>query len=1453
MKSRQNRKNARRQLALEQLQARELFSIDGSLFDSFIYLLPSLEPQKLAVVNDGIFPSDYSGDKRITQVAISRNGVETQISSDGKFVLYTLPPNPRLSDAVEVVIDDSIRMTLWITNPSTVVDKFDVVINSPAVGLDVLSNDYLQGMSGRITHVIDLQDGENATISPDGHSIYYSATGQKSGIRTLRYVVDGVLEGTIQIAVHNVVNDDTLDVIENSRDVPIFVLSNDQYVDNFPPGSYNVHRLASKITGVTNSTRGGTVRIAPDGQSVIYSTPANFQGADSFEYTVDDKFKARVQVNVTEPVFDNYFNILVDQKNVTLDVLANNHPGGGDGSEPRVITSTTSAKHGEIRIVQDGSKIEFTPEPGYTGYDHFEYFVGKHSANVTISVLPMVTEDYFWLNNDGPQELNVLQNDGGQPYGPLSPNDINLKITSVSSSQTGAQVQVSSDGKSILYSGGRGQDTLTYTVNNKYSANVHVYFRSWLSYDYFRIGENSGEQNLPVLSNDFWNQYIDGEMREYQGPRKITGVTILNSNSTIRVSEDGRSLLYKPAKDFYGADFIQYTVDGYLTADVTVSVVRYTRDDSYRITPDSGQSILPVLLNDSVNAISSSPRITNVIASSAGSSVSVSDDGKFIRYSPATGFVGTDRFTYYVNETQSATVEVIVQPSNYDSFDRFGSMAQFRDWMLGIALRNYQGTFGQEVPSYDGSFFYDSIANNHSDTNVQENGVDEADLIENDGKHLYLIRDHELVIAEAYPTESMKVLSKVAIPGSAIGIYLNGSRLSVVSRGSIPWPTYDHLSTVAGSFRNSGATYVSVFDVSDTKQPSLVQRTKLVGTDYTDSRQIENELYMVMTSPSLSLPQPLIVGNGFGSRHYEDQESYVQRITESFGAIVQELLPRFETYDGDGNLVRSGALLQPEEIFQPRNALDQQLLSIVRFDTHGSSPGVDQVLGSITGSNSVIYATKENLYVFDSEYSRDSTLVRQFAWNNHQVSFEAAGFVPGTVNRQFSADERAGALRLVTTANLPSTKDSTQWITENAIYILRRDGNLLEIVGSNQNLPMQSWVQGVRFSADRAIVSSGSPTDNPTIIDLSQPDSPRLLGSVPITGYDDYLQFIDSSHLLSIGKNTSGGVDSVMVTLYDATNLQQLKILGQYALHVPANSIASLDHHAFGWFAELGLLTLPIRRTVQTREDFDHDGYMESTVTNTHIELVALSIDIHAGRENSVKVAGRYETQSDIIRSAFIDDVLYIFTNDSLIAIGKSEFKLLAKVDLGQQLSFENGIESSIDIIELQNKVCETLARQLGVHKEEVLPVSVEPVRGSTLAEVSIVTRYGDDLQLFKTSSGSITSSQADFEFGSIQWQNSDNPLDINGDQQITPTDALLVINYLNRYGPHQLGNNQPLRAVNSAAIHPPVDSTGDGYLAATDALEIINYLNAIRTSVAPAAMMDDLDTKRKSKFTSNS
>ncbi len=75
-------------------------------------------------------------------------------------------------------------------------------------------------------------------------------------------------------------------------------------------------------------------------------------------------------------------------------------------------------------------------------------------------------------------------------------------------------------------------------------------------------------------------------------------------------------------------------------------------------------------------------------------------------------------------------------------------------------------------------------------------------------------------------------------------------------------------------------------------------------------------------------------------------------------------------------------------------------------------------------------------------------------------------------------------------------------------------------------------------------------------------------------------------------------------------------------------------------------------------------------------------------------------------------------------------------------------------------------------------------------------------------------------EQSSFEWQNPVEQHDVNGDQQVAPLDALLVINKLNTVGPHSLAG------LPAPVVPQYLDVNGDQFVSAIDALLIINRLN---------------------------
>ncbi len=119
----------------------------------------------------------------------------------------------------------------------------------------------------------------------------------------------------------------------------------------------------------------------------------------------------------------------------------------------------------------------------------------------------------------------------------------------------------------------------------------------------------------------------------------------------------------------------------------------------------------------------------------------------------------------------------------------------------------------------------------------------------------------------------------------------------------------------------------------------------------------------------------------------------------------------------------------------------------------------------------------------------------------------------------------------------------------------------------------------------------------------------------------------------------------------------------------------------------------------------------------------------------------------------------------------------------------------------------------------------VQDVYNLTQHDLSEAENYGELKQKFLD--------VADFN-PSSRWQCPIEPLDVNNSSQISPIDALLVINELGKYE----GGILP----QSGEVTNFVDTNGDGAVGPLDALLVINQLNVIaaNAAAAPMAAMSD-------------
>ncbi len=245
--------------------------------------------------------SDLDGDTlTLDSVTQPPNGT---VAIVGGQLVYTPNANFKGTDSFTYTVDDgnggtataTVSVTVEPVNDAPVaVDEAVTTSEDTPVTVDVLPND--ADVDGDTLTVTDVTQGTNGTVAIVGGQLVYTPNADSNGEDIFTYTVDDGQGGTdvatvtVRIVSVNDVPVAVDDAVSTAEDTPIDipVLNNDSDVDGD----------TLTVTAVTQGTN-GSVAIDPVTGKPVYTPNADFNGTDSFTYTVDDGFGATAMATVT--------------------------------------------------------------------------------------------------------------------------------------------------------------------------------------------------------------------------------------------------------------------------------------------------------------------------------------------------------------------------------------------------------------------------------------------------------------------------------------------------------------------------------------------------------------------------------------------------------------------------------------------------------------------------------------------------------------------------------------------------------------------------------------------------------------------------------------------------------------------------------------------------------------------------------------------------------------------------------------------------------------------------------------------------------------------------------------------------------------------------------------------------------------------------------------------------
>jgi hypothetical protein len=458
-----------------------------------------------------------------------------------------------------------------------------------------------------------------------------------------------------------------------------------------------------------------------------------------------------------------------------------------------------------------------------------------------------------------------------------------------------------------------------------------------------------------------------------------------------------------------------------------------------------------------------------------------------------------------------------------------------------------------------------------SATTVQVDGVDEADLVKYDGRHLFAMRPNPvptipeltsnmLTIARTNPgSAAVEVVVEFELIGEQSSLpqlyQLQSAQgateyLAAVSQKYLGWmqggPAIDVLAA------NPDRTRIQLLDVRDPANVSQAWEIEIDGW-LRASRKIGDTLYLVNSwRPRLSGLQ-LPVDSPQAKRANE------LRIRE---ARASELLPR--------HLAATDCVL-PADLGD--NDAYSDLVVITAIDLAGRRvTDVNCISTNVNG----VYVSHDSLYVGGQTVSIPEatfTVLHKFALHDGDVEYRASGIVSGQIgwqNASYYMDEHEGDLRIVTS---DFRLDGSR---VHRLHVLREaaDHELAAVAtlpNSQRSAPIGKpgeAVHSVRFLGDRGYIVTARIIDPLYVLDLSVPEDPVIAGTLEIPGVSTYLQPLGPTGtevLLGVGEqlDAQGIREGVKVELFDVRDILRPRSLGSHLFGKRGSSSeATADPHA---------------------------------------------------------------------------------------------------------------------------------------------------------------------------------------------------------------------------------------------------------------------------------------------------
>lgn len=532
-----------------------------------------------------------------------------------------------------------------------------------------------------------------------------------------------------------------------------------------------------------------------------------------------------------------------------------------------------------------------------------------------------------------------------------------------------------------------------------------------------------------------------------------------------------------------------------------------------------------------------------------------------------------------------------------------------------------------------------------SETNTQVENVDEADIVKVDDKYIYYVSENKVVIIDAQTPETSDKIAEINYKDDNFyprEIYVKDKKLVVIGKEYDNSCKTEIVSTddVAITDKeiaqnNKPKSGMIIYDISNIREPKETRRVMIEGS-YISSRMIDDNIYYVASK--------YIATSNIKRNKIEDLDEDKYKPVYQDTAIDQE--EKCINYDS---------------IYCFAEIQDASYLMLAGLNINNND---EADIRTFLGAGQYVYASEKNMYIATNQMTYGegyevlggTTHLLKIGLRNGKFSFEAENTVDGQVNNQFSMDESENentvTFRIATTTgNIWADKT-----TANNLYILN---DKLEEIGKVENFGKEEKIYSVRYVGDKAYVVTFKQTDPLFVIDLSNSETPQILGELKIPGYSTYLHPYDETHLIGFGYDTeedgtrvtTNGLKMAMFDISDFNNPQELFKIAIGDSKYTSYSELLYNHKALLFSKEKNIIAFPL---------------YSSSGRKTNSRAAIYNIDLEKGfslKGEIANVTDKYD--ENVKRIVFANNTYYTLSNSLVKVANMDTLEVIKEFTIG--------------------------------------------------------------------------------------------------------------------------------------------------------------------------------------------